>query len=57
MLGYRDNPYHNRVHAFDVTQTCNFFVKRCKFQSISELKPLEVGSMYLAASIHDFEHP
>jgi hypothetical protein len=37
MNGYRDNVYHNRTHAFDVTQTCNFFIKRCKFDEIASL--------------------
>lgn len=48
--------YHNKIHAFDVTQTCNFFLKKCKFQEVAELSPLDVTSMYIAAAIHDYQH-
>jgi len=26
---YKDNPYHTKLHGFDVLQTVNFFVKKC----------------------------
>lgn len=55
--GYLDNPYHNSLHAFDVTQTMNFFLKKCNFIQLAGLTYLEVAAMYLAASCHDFEHP
>lgn len=50
------NPYHNYIHAADVTQTVNFLLKTCKFAELSNLTYLETAAMYIAASIHDFEH-
>ena len=35
----------------------NFFIIECEFIKITDLTILEVASMYLAAVIHDFEHP
>ena len=54
---YLDNPYHNAIHAIDVTQTTNFILRTCQFSDLSDLSSLEIAAMYLAASIHDFEHP
>ena len=51
-----NNPYHNYIHAADVTQTVNFLIKTCKFAELSNLTYLETAAMYFAASIHDFEH-
>lgn len=55
--GYKDNPYHNKLHAFDVVQTTNFFLKKCNFISLANLNDIEVAAMYIAAMIHDYEHP
>jgi len=30
--GYYDNPYHNKLHAFDVTASVNFFLTSCDFK-------------------------
>ena len=54
---YLDNPYHNAINAIDVTQTTNFILRTCQFSDLSDLSSLEIAAMYLAASIHDFEHP
>lgn len=51
------NPYHNSIHAADVTQTVNFFLKKCNFIEAANLTYLEIAAMYIAAAIHDFEHP
>jgi hypothetical protein len=32
-------------------------MQTCDFINISELKPLEIGIMYIAAACHDYEHP
>lgn len=50
-------PYHTAVHALDVTQSINFFIKTCRFIELANLTYLELASLYIAASIHDFEHP
>lgn len=54
---YLDNPYHNAIHAFDVTQVMHYFLKTCEFSSVGSLDPLEKIAMYLGAAIHDMEHP
>lgn len=56
-FSYLDNPYHNMIHAIDVTQTTHFILKKCQFSELAELTPLEMAAMYLASSIHDYEHP
>jgi hypothetical protein len=33
--GYIDNPYHNKIHSFDVTQTTHFFLRKCKFGELA----------------------
>ena len=55
--GYLNNPYHNKLHGFDVCQTVNFFLTKCKFIILAELTPFEIAAMYLASAVHDFEHP
>ena len=51
---YKDNPYHNKIHSFDVTQTINFYVTKCNFGELANLTPFELAAMYIAAAIHDF---
>ena len=53
--GYIDNPYHNRLHAADVVQTCGHFLTRPTM--ILSLKPLDKLSLLVAAAIHDYAHP
>ncbi|EGR30229.1 hypothetical protein IMG5_137410 [Ichthyophthirius multifiliis] len=55
--GYRDVPYHNKLHAFDVLQTLNFFMIKCQFSSIANLSKLEQAAMYISAAAHDYDHP
>ena len=54
---YHNNPYHDCLHAFDVTQTANFFIKKLKFDEIAQLTPIQVASCYIAAACHDVDHP
>eukprot|EP00041_Stephanoeca_diplocostata_P027094 m.740312 g.740312 ORF g.740312 m.740312 type:complete len:859 (-) comp23114_c0_seq1:228-2804(-) len=53
---YQTNPYHNRVHALDVMQTCH-----CVLMSSPALKmhlsPLEKLALLLGAYVHDVGHP
>jgi 3'5'-cyclic nucleotide phosphodiesterase len=53
---YRQNPYHNVLHAFDVMQTTNFFYKKLGFSSKAELSSLELCTGYVAAACHDVDH-
>lgn len=48
-------PYHNSFHAADVLHAINYFTQ---FDRISALiTPMELMAMYVAAAIHDFDHP
>jgi hypothetical protein len=55
--GYRDNPYHSKVHSFDVTQSTSFFVNRCKLGELAALSKSDMACLYIAAAIHDYDHP
>ncbi|TSK34886.1 Calcium/calmodulin-dependent 3',5'-cyclic nucleotide phosphodiesterase 1C [Bagarius yarrelli] len=55
-VGYskHKNPYHNLVHAADVTQTVHYLL--LKTGMVHWLTELEIFAMIFAASIHDYEH-
>ncbi|GAB6028203.1 Calcium/calmodulin-dependent 3',5'-cyclic nucleotide phosphodiesterase 1C [Chamberlinius hualienensis] len=48
------NPYHNNVHAADVTQTVHYML--CQLGLMNWLTDLEVFATLVAAIIHDYEH-
>ncbi|XP_067112669.1 dual specificity calcium/calmodulin-dependent 3',5'-cyclic nucleotide phosphodiesterase 1A [Osmerus mordax] len=48
------NPYHNLVHAADVTQTAHYLMLHTGV--MHWLTELEILAMVFAAAIHDFEH-
>ncbi|NWI16021.1 PDE1B phosphodiesterase, partial [Crypturellus soui] len=48
------NPYHNQVHAADVTQTVHCFLLRTGM--LHYLTEIEVLATVFAAAIHDYEH-
>lgn len=48
------NPYHNNLHAADVTQTIHHML--CQTGLMNWLTDLEIFATLLAALIHDFEH-
>lgn len=52
---YRNNPYHNSIHACDVVQSVHYFLHT---MHVGDLVPAEeiMGSL-LAACIHDVDHP
>ncbi|XP_062262373.1 dual specificity calcium/calmodulin-dependent 3',5'-cyclic nucleotide phosphodiesterase 1A-like [Platichthys flesus] len=54
--GYRKhkNPYHNLMHAADVTQTIHFLI--LKTGMVHWLTELEIFAIIFAAAIHDYEH-
>lgn len=54
---HKENPYHNIIHAFDVTHTVYFFIERCNFKEIGKLTKLDYAVLLLAASAHDVDHP
>ncbi|XP_022243200.1 cAMP-specific 3',5'-cyclic phosphodiesterase 7B-like [Limulus polyphemus] len=52
---HRDNPYHNAVHAADVTQALHCFLQE---KTISKhLTSLETMASLIAAVCHDLDHP
>ncbi|XP_022235033.1 calcium/calmodulin-dependent 3',5'-cyclic nucleotide phosphodiesterase 1C-like, partial [Limulus polyphemus] len=55
-LGYgkHKNPYHNNIHAADVTQTVHFMIWQSGLANW--LTDLEVFATLFSAIIHDFEH-
>ncbi|XP_053538409.1 dual specificity calcium/calmodulin-dependent 3',5'-cyclic nucleotide phosphodiesterase 1A isoform X3 [Ictalurus punctatus] len=55
-VGYskHKNPYHNLIHAADVTQTVHYFL--LKTGMVHWMTELEIFAMIFAASIHDYEH-
>lgn len=54
--GYKKykNPYHNNLHAADVTQTVHYILYHMGFASW--LTDLEIFAAIIAAIIHDFQH-
>ncbi|XP_048868191.1 dual specificity Calcium/calmodulin-dependent 3',5'-cyclic nucleotide phosphodiesterase 1C isoform X4 [Brienomyrus brachyistius] len=55
-VGYskHKNPYHNLIHAADVTQTVHYLL--LKTGMVHWLTELEIFAMIFAAAIHDYEH-
>uniref|UniRef100_UPI003AADE39A dual specificity calcium/calmodulin-dependent 3',5'-cyclic nucleotide phosphodiesterase 1A-like n=1 Tax=Centroberyx gerrardi TaxID=166262 RepID=UPI003AADE39A len=55
-VGYskHKNPYHNLMHAADVTQTVHYLL--LKTGVVHWLNELEIFAMIFAAAIHDYEH-
>ncbi|GAB0089133.1 cAMP-specific 3',5'-cyclic phosphodiesterase, isoform I [Sergentomyia squamirostris] len=51
----KDNPFHNSLHAADVTQSTNVLLNTPALESV--FTPLEVCSALFAACIHDVDHP
>ncbi|XP_073942212.1 dual specificity calcium/calmodulin-dependent 3',5'-cyclic nucleotide phosphodiesterase 1A-like isoform X7 [Choristoneura fumiferana] len=48
------NPYHNNLHAADVSQTVHYML--CQTGLMNWLSDLEIFATLVAAVIHDFEH-
>lgn len=53
--GYRQNPYHNAMHAADVLQTFHVIINRGGMVP-GYVDPLHMMACYSAAVMHDFEH-
>ena len=53
---YQKIPYHNSIHACDVTQTLNVFIMETQLEQNCELTNLETFSVYFATGIHDLDH-
>ncbi|XP_077301665.1 uncharacterized protein LOC143922314 [Arctopsyche grandis] len=54
--GYHSaNPYHNSIHAADVTQAMHCFLQQKKIRD--HLEPIEIMASLIGAVAHDMEHP
>ncbi|XP_047543966.1 cAMP-specific 3',5'-cyclic phosphodiesterase 4A-like isoform X1 [Vanessa atalanta] len=54
--GYHsNNPYHNSIHAADVTQAMHCFLQQKQIRNY--LEPIEIMASLLAAIAHDMDHP
>lgn len=54
--GYHStNPYHNSIHATDVTQAMHCFLQESKI--LEHLNPLEIMASLIGAVTHDLDHP
>lgn len=51
----KDNPFHNSLHAADVTQSTHVLLNTPALESV--FTPLEVCAALFAATIHDVDHP
>lgn len=53
--GYKDVPFHNYVHAADVTHGTAYFLKE---EAVNKhLTPLDTFCLIIGAAMHDFRHP
>ena len=56
--GYnRKNPYHNDLHAADVTQTSYIHLTYGKIQEKTNFNKISLCSIILSSICHDFKHP
>ncbi|XP_035913867.1 uncharacterized protein LOC118512880 isoform X2 [Anopheles stephensi] len=54
--GYHStNPYHNSIHATDVTQAMHCFLQEKRI--LENLSPLEIMASLIGAVTHDLDHP
>ena len=54
-LNSQDIPYHNHLHAADVTQSTHILLSSAALEEV--FTPLEILAAILASSIHDVDHP
>ncbi|KAI9189584.1 3',5'-cyclic-nucleotide phosphodiesterase [Blastocladiella emersonii ATCC 22665] len=54
-LTYQDNPYHNAIHAADMTQAMWVFLHDERLAGACS--PLELFAVILACAMHDVDHP
>ena len=54
---YRNNPFHNFLHAFDTCQTLNFLLAKMGIAKRGNYSKLEIGALLITAAGHDVDHP
>lgn len=56
--GYvHSNPYHNDIHAADITQTSMIYMNYTNLKSFLRLNDLDYISLFISCIIHDYKHP
>ncbi|KAJ9514368.1 hypothetical protein QJQ45_012283 [Haematococcus lacustris] len=55
--GYRQNPYHNRMHAADVLRTLHVIMTRGGIlKAMGAAQEVALLSVYFSAVVHDYQH-
>jgi len=54
-INYKDNPYHNHIHAADVLLNMFYFMRASVF--LDNISMLDCFSILVAAATHDIGHP
>ena len=54
---YRDNSYHNHIHAADVVQNLYFMLKKQDVIDMCKLSPIEIFCTIISGAAHDMDHP
>nr|CCD13499.1 unnamed protein product [Trypanosoma congolense IL3000] len=54
---YHPNPYHNSMHAADVTQVNYYIITIAGLREKCRLQPEDLLGAVLAGAVHDFDHP
>ncbi len=54
---YNDNPYHNSIHAADVTNTSFYMLEKLDLRNSLGYTNIEVLSVILSCAAHDVDHP
>lgn len=56
-VGYRENPYHNSLHAADVSQSIHIMLVKGEIPRLSAMTALSTAALFLSAFVHDYGHP
>lgn len=54
---YRDNPYHNAIHAADVTQNVYLYLSMGGAQDQCKITTFDIAGLLISAASHDVDHP
>ncbi|CDW84348.1 3 5-cyclic nucleotide phosphodiesterase family protein [Stylonychia lemnae] len=54
---YRDNPYHNPIHAADVVQNVFLYLSMGGAQEICRVQTFDIAGLVISAAAHDVDHP
>lgn len=56
--GYlRSNPYHNDLHAADISQTCMIYLQNGNMKEYLKLDDFDQCSLFISCMVHDYKHP